>query len=725
MTGESRTLAEDRSAELVEAAGVPVVERRVAADAEEAVDAAVALGFPVVVKLCGDGIAHKSERGLVRLRLRDAEEVRRAAAELLAAATPGDADVRLLVAPMLSGTRELVAGLERDPHFGPVVMLGIGGVLAEAVDDVTFRLAPLDRDEAVRMPSDLEHRDLLGPIRGEPGVDSAALADTLVALSRLGTEHPEIRSVDCNPLVVVDGHPIAVDVLVEVAPDEPAPTAPTERPRVRAEGDRHRLAPLFEPRGVVVAGASSHPGKFGFVALHNILRGGYRGPVFAINRDGAPVLGLDALRTPDELPVGAADLVVVCTPPDANLEILRACARRKVRAAFVASGGYGEAGGDGPAREQALVHTAAELDLLLAGPNGQGLASTPVSLCAQIVAPVPPRGHVAVASQSGNLVSTFENLAGHSGVGISRAVSAGNAAVLDVADYLDYFGADPETRVAIAYVEDTSAGRRLADELDDVTAEKPVVVLQGGTTGGGRCAAASHTGALATEAAVLRGVLRQVNATPTATVHEAFDAAATFATQPLPRGPRTAVLTTVGGWGVLSADAIVRSELELAALPAELREALDAELPPRWSRNNPVDLAGGETRDTVARVLELLAEHPAIDAILLLGLGVQSNEAHLLRTGPFYEEHGLHRIVEYHERQDARVARAAAEASTRMGKPVLVATELATTAPENPGPDTVRATGRYCYPSADRAIRALEHAWRYARARARTTPTMS
>jgi acetyltransferase len=212
---------------------------------------------------------------------------------------------------------------------------------------------------------------------------------------------------------------------------------------------------------------------------------------------------------------------------------------------------------------------------------------------------------------------------------------------------------------------------------------------------------------------------RQAGAVRAPTVEAAFEAAATFATQPLPRGPRTVVITTAGGWGVVTADAITASELELVALPDDLRAAIDEKLPPRWSRNNPIDLAGGETRDTIPEVLQLVAEHPDVDAIVYLGLGIQSNTARLMREGPFYPDHGLERIVAYHERQDERFARAAAEISDATGKPILTATELATASPDNPGPATVRETGRVCYGSANRAVAALEQLWRYARYRQR------
>jgi acetyltransferase len=477
------------------------------------------------------------------------------------------------------------------------------------------------------------------------------------------------------------------------------------------------LQPLFDPKGIVVAGASTHPGKFGFVALHNILANGYAGKVFATNREGAAVLGINSLTSVDELPDGEIDLAFVCTPAGANPELLRGLAAKGIRAAFIASAGYGEAGDEGREAEAELVALCDELGIVMAGPNGQGLISTPSSLCAQIVAPYPPRGRIGIASQSGNFVSSFQNYARLSGIGVSRAVSAGNSAMVAVPDFLEYYADDPETAVSLVYIESVPDGRAFFDRLRAVAAKKPVVLVKGGATEGGRRAAASHTGALASDDAVFDGACRQAGVVRAATVEEAYEVAATFATQPLPRGPRTVVYTTAGGWGVVTADAITRTDLELLAMPEDLLAEIDTKLPPRWSRNNPVDLAGSETRDTIPEVMEIVARHPDVDAMIFLGLGIQANQGRMEREGPFFPDHGLERIVDYHDRQDARFAEAAAEISEASGKPILTATELAVCDPDNAGPAAVKASGRLCYASANRAVTALDHLWSHARYR--------
>jgi acetyltransferase len=454
--------------------------------------------------------------------------------------------------------------------------------------------------------------------------------------------------------------------------------------------------------------------------LHNILAGGFAGGIYGTNLQGENVLGIQTVADIEQLPDNAIDLVFVCTPASANPALLRACAAKGVKAAFLTSAGYGEAGEEGKQAEKELIALADELGILLAGPNGQGVVSTPANLCAQIVAPYPPAGKIGVASQSGNFVSSFLNWSRSSGVGISRAVSAGNAAAVTVADYLDYYADDDATAVGLAYVEGISDGRTLMTRLASVAQRKPLVLVKGGATEGGAQAAASHTGALAANDKVFDGFCRAAGITRAETVEEAFEAAATFATQPLPKGPNVVIMTTAGGWGVVTSDAITRDgQLKLMELPEDLKAQIDTKLPPRWSKGNPVDCAGGETRDTIPEVLEMIAVHPDVHAVIYLGIGIQSNQARLLREGGFYPDHGIDRIVAYHERQDQRFAEAADELSKRTGKPILTATELAVADPENPGPATVRETGRLCYPSGNRAVTAMGHLYRAAAFRSR------
>ena len=180
-------------------------------------DAPIDLEFPVVAKLCGEAIAHKSERGLVRLGISSTDELAAAITELLEAARPEDGDVSVLVSTMIEGRRELIAGVTTDPQFGATVMLGFGGILAEAVADVTFRLAPLSAVDAGEMIDELASQKLLGEFRGEPAVDRDKLIALLVGLGQLAADRSDIASIDLNPLIIADGDPVAVDALVELS----------------------------------------------------------------------------------------------------------------------------------------------------------------------------------------------------------------------------------------------------------------------------------------------------------------------------------------------------------------------------------------------------------------------------------------------------------------------------------------------------------------------------
>ena len=711
----ARTLSEHDSKLALAQHGARVSREVVVADASSAARAAADIGFPVVVKLVGERLAHKSERGLVKLGLRDQAAVEAAATELLGKKRADDGDVSLLVAEQVGGSRELIVGMVRDPAFGVVVVIGAGGVTAEALGDTQMRLAPLQRHDLDDMLDSLATSSVYGDFRNQRPVDRDALWKIVDAVAHVGSARADVMSIDVNPVIVTAaGEPVVVDALIELGESTTNTRPSVEIPR----HDDTSFKALFDPRGVVVLGASTHPGKFGFVSLHNLLASGYKGKVAATNLSRENVLGIQTVESLAELPSGEYDLAFFCTPAAANEALVAQCAERGIKAAFVTSAGYGEADEAGKAAERSLVASAEWHGVLLAGPNGQGVVSTPSQLCAQIVAPYPPRGSISIASQSGNFVSSFMNLARSTGVGIARAVSAGNAAAVDVADFVEWMSRDEATRVVLSYVEGVSDGHRLREALTRATSRKPVVMLKGGASAEGARAAASHTGAMASDIKVFDGLCRQLGVVRADTVDEAFDAAALMSTAPLPRGNRVAILTTAGGWGVVTSDALSRDGvLQLAELPADVMEKLDSLLPARWSRNNPVDCAGGETRDTIPAVLEVLARSTAVDAVVYLGIGIQANQARLMREGGFHPEHGLARIVDYHERQDERFATAAHELSRDTGKPILVATELAVSDPDNAGPQTVRRLGGMCFASGPRAVRALAHAYRYSRYR--------
>ena len=282
--------------------------------------------------------------------------------------------MQLLVAEMVRGNRELIAGLVQDPQLGPCVMLGLGGILAEALGDVVFAAAPLSASEARRMlRGSRASRLLLEPVpRRAAGRPSTRWRRCSWVSGASPSSGPTCASVDVNPLIVRDGRP---DRCRCAGGAREPPPAGARRPRARRRTRSARASRRSSIRAAsIVAGASSHPGKFGFVAFHNLLRYGYRGALFPVNRDGAEVLGAaDAARRRRRARTAPP---ISSSSARRTPRTRRCCARaprKGVRAAFVASGGYGEAGDEGRALERELVAAADELGMLLAGPNGQGV----------------------------------------------------------------------------------------------------------------------------------------------------------------------------------------------------------------------------------------------------------------------------------------------------------------------------------------------------------------
>jgi acetate---CoA ligase (ADP-forming) len=218
-SGARRTLPERESLERLRRAGIPVESAVAVTGSDDAVVAAERLGYPVVLKVDAEGLAHKSDAGGVRTDLRDAEAVATAARDLLALALPPGASRRgLLVSRQIAGV-ELIVGGRRDPSFGPIVLAGLGGILAEALDDVAVRLAPIDEETAFGMLDELRGRRILDGVRGRPGIDREAVARTIVALGRALTDDPTLLEIDLNPVISGPAATVAVDALVvEAAP---------------------------------------------------------------------------------------------------------------------------------------------------------------------------------------------------------------------------------------------------------------------------------------------------------------------------------------------------------------------------------------------------------------------------------------------------------------------------------------------------------------------------
>ena len=602
-------LTEAESKTLLGRYGVPVVAETIANTPADAVAAAIDLGFPVVLKGLGDGLLHKTEGGLVHLNLTDERSVRSAAEQILETAAAS----QILVQPQIEGHREFVAGLFRDPHFGPAILFGLGGILTEAVSDVVFRLAPLTRQDAADMIESIRSRSLIGPFRGEQAVDRERLVGALMGLSAIAAEFPEIAEIDINPLIATaTGELKAVDALITLAePDrEATDTHPVSPPAIHA---------LFYPRSVAFIGASAQMGKWGHMLICNTISGGYLGEVYAVNPKGGLIAGKPAFKTIAEIP-GEVDLAVVTLPAAAIMNLIPQLKAKGIKNVVLITSGFGETGADGKSLERQLAREARSAGILILGPNTMGICNPHIHFFCTGTSVRPLPGSTVVVAQSGNMGTQLLAFAEAQGIGIRAFSGSGNEAMITIEDYMEGFEVDKLTRTVMIYIESVKQGRRFFESARRVSQKKPIVLLKGGQTRAGNRAASSHTGAMASDTRLFNALCLQAGIVKVDQPMELLDLAAAFSSLPLPKGNRIAIMTLGGGWGVVTADLCNQFGLDVPDLSSELIAIIDKVLPPYWSRSNPIDLVGENEPSIPLTIMEALLQWEGCDAVINLGI---------------------------------------------------------------------------------------------------------
>ncbi len=617
-------LDESEAKQLFAAYGIPVTPGGLARSAEDAVAIAERVGYPVALKGASRVIQHKTDAGLVLLDINDDLGVAKGFGVL---EHRGDGRLEgVLVERMLPRGREFVVGMSRDPQFGPVVMFGLGGVLTEALGDVAFGVAPLSEAEADELMETIRGRELLGEFRGSPAVDRGALVAILQAVGRMALEHPEIHEIDVNPVLIEGGRPVAVDALVTVGPPEPA--SAERLPRAT-----EKLGAVFSPKSVAVIGASADPTKWGGMILNNMISGWFPGRVYPVNPKGGTIFGLPAFASIADLPE-VPDLALIVVPAKLVPTVIEQCGQAGVPAAVVITSGFSEVGSEGAELERQVAEAASAHGVAMLGPNCMGVMSSWSRLYATgAIIMHPVVGPASFISQSGNMGIQLMAAAEERKGGIGKFVGMGNEALFDTTDLFEYFRTDPQTGVILAYIEGFDDGRRFLEVARKATVDKPVIVLRSAISSYGRKAALSHTGAMAGSAAVFEGMVRQSGIIATTDPDEFLDLAFSLSYMPLPRGRRVAIVTMGGGWGVLSADEVERTGLQLAELPESVLAEIGEALPAFWSHGNPVDLVGTLANQAPERVLEAVVRSDAVDSVIVLGvIGMGSGQMRALET---------------------------------------------------------------------------------------------
>ena len=380
---------------------------------------------------------------------------------------------------------------------------------------------------------------------------------------------------------------------------------------------RSGLAACFNPRTVAVVGAGRTTG-IGASVLHNLLAG-YRGRIYPVNPHASSIAGVSCHSTVASIPA-AIDLAVIAVPATAVDGAVDDCIRAGVAGIVLITAGFGETGDEGRRREVALRDKVQHAGIRMIGPNCLGIVTTDpsIQLNASFAPAMPMAGPVAFASQSGALGLAVLEATERLGVGISSFVSTGNAADVSFTDLLEYWEADPRTKVILLYAESFAEPRQFAEVARRVSRTKPIVVLKSGRSPAGARAASSHTGALAQQDAFVDAMFRDAGVLRADTLEDLFATAVLLAYQPLPRGARVAVLTNAGGPGILAADACAAAGLPMAQLSAATVEALREFLPANAGVGNPIDMIATASPDDYRRAAPLLLADTGVDALVTM-----------------------------------------------------------------------------------------------------------
>jgi acyl-CoA synthetase (NDP forming) len=471
----------------------------------------------------------------------------------------------------------------------------------------------------------------------------------------------------------------------------------------------HRLSPLLTPRSIAVVGASTDDLKVGHRAVKHLVEFGYAGDLYPIHPSASDICGRTAYPSLDAVP-GPIDRVIVAIAAEAVAGVIDACVAKGVKVAHIYTAGFGELNEAGRALEGDLLARAAAGGLRLIGPNTIGTYA-PASGLSPTAGASPEVGGISYVSQSGGLTLDAIRRGGFQGLRFSKAISIGNAIDLDPADFLAHYARDPDTRVIGAYIESVHDGRRLRAALeaagDAAGSSKPIIILKGGQTASGQRAAASHTGALATDFAIWQGLFRQTGVSAVQTIEELLDTLLGFQMLPPMLGPGVALIGPGGGASVTATDAADRQGLEVVPFTPETVAALEGlGLPPGTSLVNPLDVPASVLRieggAVLGRVLDCAVTDPRVHALVVhLNLVSILALASVDRSGAFVSTmvETVIALKQRSERPVCLVLRSSGEAEHE--------------AVVRPARERVLAAGIPVFAGIEDALRALGHLHRY------------
>ncbi len=374
---------------------------------------------------------------------------------------------------------------------------------------------------------------------------------------------------------------------------------------------------IFSPQNVAIIGASDVEGSVGYALVKNFTQLGYAGKVYFVNIRKPQILGVKTYKTVNQIPE-PVDLAIIATPAKTVPDVMEECGMAKVKGVIIVSGGFKETGLAGKALEEKILEIAKKYAIRVVGPNCIGIINPKINLNATFLDNMPKPGNIAFLSQSGALGSAILDWAVRENIGFSSFVSVGSMIDVDFGDLIDYFGSDPKTKSILMYIEGITEARKFMSAARHFARTKPIIVVKSGKFTESAKAVASHTGSFSGEDDVYDAAFKRAGIVRVEEVADLFNAAEVLGTQPLPKGPRLAVITNAGGPGVMATDALIARGGKLAELSEKTMDMLNGVFPPFWSKGNPIDVLGDARVDRYKTAVEACLNDDTIDGLLVI-----------------------------------------------------------------------------------------------------------
>jgi 3-hydroxypropionyl-CoA synthetase (ADP-forming) len=613
--GNPKVITEESSKEILGEYGIRVPKYALVTNSDEAAQKSKEIGFPLVAKIVSPDILHKTDVGGVKVGLGSEDEVKKAFDDMFYRLKEKFDVKGVLLEKMVPKGVELIIGLQNDFQFGPSIMVGLGGIYTELFKDVSFRVLPVTKGDALKMLESLRGKDILKGFRGSKPIDLDMLSEAIVNIGTLGVDMAgKYESIDFNPVVVYPDSYYVVDakiILKEKSLDNAISIA---------NPDSSYMDLFFNAKSVALIGASPEPGKIGNSVMESLVKHDYKGKVYPVNAKGySEIMGVKAYKNLLDVK-DPVDVVIVTVDLKFVPDLLTECGKKNIHNMVIISGGGKELGGERAAIEKRIQDQSRELNVRIIGPNCIGIFNGENRLdCAfqgHLRMLRPKQGNVAFLSQSGTVGIAFMETS--DAFGLSKMISYGNRSDVDEADMIHYLAQDPNTNVIGLYVEGLGDGRKFMNAAKNVIKEhqKPIVVFKNGRSTKGAKQAASHTGSLGGSFAVISGAFEQTGIISVDSYEELTSALKALTWQPVPKGNKIAMVTNGAGPIIAAIDNFERLNLELAQLSDQTMKSFKEHYPATYVIGNPCDVTGSASADDYRFAIQSFLDDPNVDIIM-------------------------------------------------------------------------------------------------------------